>query len=163
MKAEATRKNIEDLREWGHPALADRIEAELTAIEAHDRAQTERVARLEAALRDISEDLKRMAESIPDGVMVDASGRPMNDGKVRALRVKALQMIEEIAALTGTPSATVLVERAWLREIERRGGKALANGSWQWVCPECRYGTGHAPDCRLAAAIGEGEREADPG
>ena len=28
MKAEATRKNIEDLREWGHPALADRIEAE---------------------------------------------------------------------------------------------------------------------------------------
>ena len=54
-----------------------------------------------------------------------------------------------------TPSDTVLVERARLREIERKGGKVLANGTWQWVCPKCRRGTGHAPDCWFAAAIGD--------
>lgn len=67
------------------------------------------IAAKDAALRDISGDLKRMAESIPDGVMVDELGRPLNDSKVRGLRVKALQMVEEIKTLSsGIPSDSVL-------------------------------------------------------
>ena len=52
------------------------------------------------------------------------------------------------------PADAVVVKREDLREIENVS-LAGYGGEVEYACPVCEFDAGHAPDCWLAAALGE--------
>ena len=112
----------------GRPHLLSIITRHLATQE---RERTEKIARLEAALRYF---ITYHLEGI--GQLTHAIGGAE-------------------AALTDTPSDTVPVERARLREIEWESEDLCQRAA----CPACFNARmdGHAPGCWLAAAIANGD------